>query len=63
MFDVHSNMMSNDCLNVQYIGNSTILCPFKMEYGPEIDTFVLKMMMKSGLEKIILKFIDAQSLF
>ena len=27
-----------------------------MEYGPENSIFVLKMMMKSGLEKIILKF-------
>ena len=34
-----------------------------MEYGPENNTFVLKMMMKSGLEKIILKFLHAQSLF
>ena len=29
----------------------------KMEYGHEINIFVLKMMMKSGLEKIILKFL------
>ena len=36
--------------------NSTILCPVKMEYGPEINMFVLKMMMKSDLEKNILKF-------
>jgi hypothetical protein len=34
-----------------------------MEYGPENDVFVLKMMMKSGLEKNILKFLHAQSLF
>ena len=26
-----------------------------MEYGPENNVFVLKMMMKSGVEKIILK--------
>ena len=32
-----------------------------MEYGPEINIFVLKMMMKSGLEKIILKFLYAQA--
>ena len=31
-----------------------------MEYGPENNIFVLKMMMKSGLEKIILKFLHAQ---
>ena len=29
-----------------------------MEYGPENNIFVLKMMMKSGLEKNILKFHD-----
>jgi hypothetical protein len=34
-----------------------------MEYGPEINIFVLKMMMKSGLEKIILKFLHAQAIF
>ena len=34
-----------------------------MEYGPENDIFVLKMMMKSGLEKIILKFLHAQAVF
>ena len=28
----------------------------KMEYGPENNIFILKMMMKSGLEKINLKF-------
>jgi hypothetical protein len=34
-----------------------------MEYGPEINIFVLKMMMKSGLEKIVLKFLHAQSVW
>jgi hypothetical protein len=34
-----------------------------MEYGPENNIFVLKMMMKSGLEKIILKFLHAQAIF
>ena len=31
-----------------------------MEYGPEIDISVLKIKMKSGLEKIILKFLHAK---
>ena len=31
-----------------------------MEYGPKNNIFVLKMMMKSGLEKNILKFLHAQ---
>ena len=34
-----------------------------MEYGPESNIFVIKMMMKSGLEKNIFKFLHAQSLF
>ena len=34
-----------------------------MENGPENNIFVLKMVMKSGLEKIILKFLHGQSLF
>ena len=34
-----------------------------MEYGPENIIFVLKMMMKSGLEKIIMKFLHARAIF
>ena len=34
-----------------------------MEYGPDINIFILKMMMKNGLEKIILKFVHAQTIF
>ena len=34
-----------------------------MEYGPENNVFVLKMMMKSGLEKIVLKFLRCAKLF
>ena len=49
--------------NIQCMINSTILCLVKMEYGPKINILVLKMMMKSGLEKIMLKFLHAQSLF
>ena len=29
-----------------------------MEYGPENNIFALKMMMKSGLEKKVLKFLQ-----
>ena len=43
--------------------NSTILCPVKMEYGPEINIFVLKMIMKRSLEKLFLKFLDVQAIF
>ena len=34
-----------------------------MEYGPEDNTFVLKMMVKSGREKFIFKFFRAQAVF
>ena len=50
-------------LNTQYATDSTLLCPVKMEYGPENNIFVQKMLMKSGLEKITLKVLHAQSLF
>ena len=35
----------------------------KMEYVSNIIIFGLKMMVKSGLEKMFLKFLHAQSLF
>ena len=35
----------------------------KMEYVSNINIFGLKMMMKSGLEKIFLKFLHAHGLF
>jgi hypothetical protein len=34
-----------------------------MEYVPKINIFALKMMVKSGLEKIFVKSLHAQSLF
>ena len=34
-----------------------------MEYVPEINIFGLKMMVKSGIEKIFMKSLSAQSLF
>ena len=35
----------------------------KMEYVFKINIFGLKMMVKSGLEKIFLKFLHAQAIF
>ena len=40
--------------NTQYMTNSTLVCP--VEYVTKNNIFGLKMMMKSGLEKNILKF-------
>ena len=37
-------------LNTLYATDSTLVCPVKMEYGPENNNFVLKMTMKSSLE-------------
>ena len=54
------NLLCNDLNNLvmkihfktQYMRNSTIIFPIKMEYVSEINIFALKMMMKSGQEKI-----------
>ena len=40
-----------------------LVCLVKMEYEPKISIFGLKLMMKSGLEKIFLKFLHAQAVF
>ena len=42
-----------------YMTNSTLVSPVKMEYGWNSSIFGLKMMMKSSLEKIFLKFFHA----
>ena len=51
------------CLNTQYMRNSKVIYTFKMEYVSKINIFGWKMMVKSGLENINLKFLCAQSLF
>ena len=43
--------------------NSTLVSPVKKEYATKNNIFGLKMTVKSGLEKNILKFLRAQSLF
>ena len=43
--------------------NSIIVCTVKMEYGWNFSISGLKMMLKSGLEKIFLKFLHAQAIF
>ena len=39
--------------------NSTLVSPVKMEYGRDLSISDLKMMVKSGLGKIFLKFLHA----
>ena len=46
-------------INTQYRRNSTFVYPVKMEYVSRINISSLKMMVKSGLEKNILKFLHA----
>ena len=43
----------------QNMTNPTIVSPVKMEYGRNFSISGLKMMVKSGLEKIFLKFFHA----
>ena len=43
--------------------NPDIVYVLKMEYVSKINIFGLNMMVKSGLEKIFLKFLHAQGLF
>ena len=49
--------------NTQYMRNPDMVYVHKMEYVSKIIIFGLKMMVKSGLEKIFLKSLHAQSLF
>ena len=51
------------CLNTQYATDSYFIDVLKMEYVYKINIFGLKMMVKSGLEKIFMKSLHAQSLF
>ena len=50
-------------LNTQYLRNPDMVYVLKMEYESKIDLFGLKMMVKSGLEKMFLKFLYAQGIF
>ena len=47
------------CLNKQYMTNRTIFSPVKMKYGWNFSISGLKIMVKSGLKKIFLKFLHA----
>ena len=55
--------MAQKVFNTQYMTNSTLVCPVKIEYVTKNNIFGLKMMMKSGLDEIILKFLHAQATF
>ena len=53
------NTAQQQQLNTQFMTNSTLVSPVKMEYGWNFSISGLKMMMKSGLGKIFLKFLHA----
>ena len=50
-------------LNTQNMRNSNLVYVSKMEYVHKVNIFGLKMMVKSGLKKIILKFLHAEAIF
>ena len=50
-------------INTPNMTNSTLVSQVKMEYGWNFSIFGLKMMMKSGLGKIFLKFLHALTIF
>ena len=53
----------NIVLNTSYLTNSYIVFTLKMESVYKITIFGLKIMVKSGLEKIFLKFLHAEDIF
>ena len=58
--DYQTAVLTANCLiNTQYMTNSTLVSPVKMKYGWNFSISGLKMMMKSGLRKIFLKFLHA----
>ena len=48
---------------MSYLTDSYIVFTLKMESVSKIKMFGLKMMVKSGLEKIFLKFLNAEAIF
>ena len=56
-------ILVTDLINTQNMTNPTIVSPVKMEYGWNFSISGLKMMVKSGLEKIFLKFLHALTIF
>ena len=50
-------------LNMSYLTDSYIVFTLKMKSVSKIKIFGLKMVVKSGLEKIFLKFLHAEAIF
>ena len=60
---IEINFYNNETINTQNMTNPTIVSLVKMEYGWNFSISGLKMMVKSGLEKIFLKFLHALTIF
>ena len=60
-----SALLSDDRIlfNTSYLTDSYIVFTLKMESVSKNTIFGLKMMVKSGLEKIFLKFLHAEAIF
>ena len=58
-----NNQLSGTVINTSYLTGSYIVFTLKMESVPEITMFGLQMMIKSGLEKIFLKLLNAGAIF
>ena len=56
-------LSKSDFLNTRFMTNPTIVSPVKMEYGWNFSISGQKMMVKSGLEEIFLKFLHALAIF
>ena len=54
---------NQEFFNTSYLTDSYIVFTLKMESVSKITIFGLKMMVKSGLEKIFLKFLHAGNYF
>ena len=55
--------LCSDFINTSYLTDSYIIFTLKMESLSKNTIFGLKMIVKSGLEKIILKFLHALTIF
>ena len=56
---IYIALVSITCINTLYMTILTLVSPVKMEYGWNLSICGLKMMMKSSLGKIFLKFFHA----
>ena len=61
--ETSKNLIKLLAINTSYLTDSYIVFTLKMESVSKNTIFGLKMMVKSGLEKIFLKFLHAEAIF